>query len=321
MNDEHEFLPKDPDFRKLVKKAKRKSTLRTVTISLIISIVVITAFYYIGNFIIITKVNKEVRSDGLWHSIHGANIEAQGTSIHYSLFSATTKTEFIKKIDGIPVPWTTVEKVYSLFGLSKTITSEGASGTGNADEKRIPVYFNGERVTEFIHPNVHSSLFDDRTIVSNMNDDKVVELALSFDKGYKVTDVQKIFKENISWFWVNTYSESDIKKYNNFIKKTGKDFTILGDNAVGFHYINQPESKWGAEYFIRTLQDLKQNNSYKDVADKIIQNITNNNKEKLSAENLEIIGVVITGTPSEMKKFNHVPFVRAASLGVTTDKY
>lgn len=321
MNEDHEFLPKDPDFRKLVKKAKRNSTLRTVIISLIISIVVVTAFYFIGNSIMIIKVNEEVRNDALWHSIHGANIEAQGTSINYSLFSATTKTEFIKKVNDIPVPWMSVEKVYSLFGLSKIITSEGASGTGNVDEKRIPMYFNGERVIEFIHPNVHSSLFDDRNIVSNMDDDKVVELALSFDKGYKVTDVQKIFKKNISWFWVNTYSKSDIKNYNNLIKKTGKDYTIIGDDAIGFPYINQPESKWGAEYFIRNLEELKRNGSYKDTANKIIQNITHNNKEKLSAESLEIIGVVITGTPSEIKKFNNVPFVRAASLGVTTDRY
>lgn len=183
------------------------------------------------------------------------------------------------------------------------------------------MYFNGERVIEFIHPKVNSSLFDDRSIVSSMDDDKVIELALSFDKGYKVTDVQKIFNKNISWFWVDTYSESDIKNYNNFIKETGKDFTIIGDDAIGFHYINQPESKWGAEYFIRSLKELKQNGSYKDVADKIIQNITHSNKEKLSAENLEIIGVVITGTPSEIEKFNNVPFVRAASLGVTADRY
>ncbi|GMO00530.1 anti sigma factor C-terminal domain-containing protein [Parageobacillus thermoglucosidasius] len=321
MNEENEFLPQDPDFRKLVKKAKRNSALRIVVISLIISIIVVIAFYFVGNSIMINKVNEEVRNDAIWHSIHGANIEEQGTSINYSLFSATSKTEFIKKVNGIPVPWVPVEKEYSIFGQSKIIISKGASGTGNVDEKRIPMYFNGERVIEFIHPKVNSSLFDDRSIVSSMDDDKVIELALSFDKGYKVTDVQKIFNKNLTWFWVDTYSESDIKNYNNFIKETGKDFTIIGDNAIGFHYINQPESKWGAEYFIRSLKELKQNSSYKDVADKIIQNITHNNKEKLSAENLEIIGVVITGTPSEIEKFNNVPFVRAASLGVTADRY
>jgi Sigma factor regulator C-terminal len=140
------------------------------------------------------------------------------------------------------------------------------------------------------------------------------------NRGFYMNDFE-LREKNISWFWVNTYSESDIKNYNNFIKETGKDFTIIGDDAIGFHYNNRPESKWGAEYFIRSLKELKQNGSYKDAADKIIQNITHNNKEKLSAESLEIIGVVITGTPSEIKKFINVPFVRVASLGVTTDKY
>ncbi|MBA2871548.1 uncharacterized protein (UPF0297 family) [Anoxybacillus calidus] len=321
MNEDNEFLPKDPDFRELVKKAKRNSILRIIVISLIISIVVVTAFYFIGNFIMKSKINEEVRNDAIWHSIHGANIVEQGTSINYSLFSATSKTEFFKKVNDIPVPWTSVEKVYYIFGQSKIVTSGGAIGTGNVEKKRIPMYFSGERVIEFIHPKVNASLFDDRSIVSNMDDDKIVELALSFDKGYKVTDIQKIFNKNISWFWVNTYSQSDIKDYNDFIKETGKDFTIIGDDAIGFHYNNQPESNWGAESFIRNLKALKQNGSYKDLADKIIQNITHNNKEKLSAENLEIIGVVITGTPSEIEKFNNVPFVRAASLGVTTDRY
>ncbi|TYR78886.1 hypothetical protein FZC66_17845 [Priestia megaterium] len=321
MKKDDKFLKKDPEFHNLVKKAKRDSNIRVIFISLIVSIIVVTAFYFIGNSIMQKAIDKEMRSDAMWYSIHGANIEPQGTSVNYSLTSATTKTEFSKIVNGIPVPWVPKEKRYSILGTSKLITAIGATGTGGAHDKRIPMYYNGKRAIEFIHPGAHSATVDDKELISDISNDKVIELALSFDKSYDLKKVQSAFNEHLSWYWVNSYSQSDIKDFNEEAKRTGKDYTISGDDVIGFRHSDQQEDNWGANAFIQTITSLQDEKSYSGLAKNIMKNVTKDNQQDMSAENLEMIGVVVTGSPSEIQKYLELPMVRAAFLGVTAEKY
>ena len=50
-------------------------------------------------------------------------------------------------------------------------------------------------------------------------------------------------------------------------------------------------------------------------------NITNEGKLKLEPENLKIIGVEVTGKPSDLMKFNDESIIRGATLGATTNLY
>ncbi|MCY9026604.1 anti-sigma factor [Priestia megaterium] len=319
MKKDNDFPIKDPDFTNLVKKAKRNSMIRIVLISFSISVLVILLTYFLGNYMMNQTINKQTSDDASWHSIEGANIEQQGTSFNHSLFSATSKTEFVKNLDGIPVPWISEEKVYSLFGKSALITSEGPSKLQEVNDKRTPSYFNGERAIEFVPPGVKAPLFDDRNILEHIDDNKVVEMAFSFNRGYKIKDVQKIFNKNLSWYWVDTFDQSDINTYNELNKSKETSLTVSGEEAIGFQSSSQVNSE--AKIFINTLNSLKDTGTHKHAANNIIQNITHNQTKDLSPENLKIIGVVVTGTPSEIKKYNNLSFIRTASLGVTIDKY
>ncbi|WP_243292856.1 anti sigma factor C-terminal domain-containing protein [Bacillus sp. FJAT-47783] len=60
---------------------------------------------------------------------------------------------------------------------------------------------------------------------------------------------------------------------------------------------------------------------YQEEAEKIYNSITNNGEKELTAENLSIIGVVVTGEPSELQKYNNIQQIRGATLGATVDKY
>lgn len=321
MGKDDDFFKKDLEFEGLVKKAKRNSNIRVIFISLIVSLLVIISFYFVGNSIMQKMIDKEMRSDAMWYSIHGANVEVQTTVVNQSLLSATTKTEFHKTVSSIPVPWVPKEKKYSIWGTSELITAVGASGTGDVTAKRIPMYYNGKRATEFIHPGVTSVTVDDKNLVAEIGDDKVIELALSFNKGYNVKEVRSTFHEHLSWYWVNSYSQSNIKDFNDEAKETGKDYTISGDDVIGFHHNNQQDGNWGADSFTETLRNLQKEKYYQDLTENIVTNITKENKKELSAENLEIIGVVITGTPAELQQYLELPMVRATFLGATADKY
>lgn len=324
MSKEDKFLPEDLEFENLVKKAKRKSLIKTVLISFIISLIVLTGLYLIGDSVMKIKMEKETTLDAAWNGIVGANMEEQGTNFTYSPISATAKTALIKKVDGVPIPWGYEEKVFTIFGTSRMISSDGPSGSGAIGDERIPLYYQGERVIEFYHPKVeYKKIFDDRNLLNEMDENTVVEMAFSFDKGYSLEKVEDIYKNDLEWFWIDTFNNNDIKEHNqlNQDKDYPRDHTINGFEAIGFQYIDYPEAK-PLSNFVSILEKLKTNGgSYQNKADEIYNNLTKNGKEKLDPNNLNIIGVVVTGKPSDLKKYNDNSMIRGAILGATTDRY
>lgn len=317
MNKENEFFPKDLDFEKLVKKAKKRSMIRMVLISLVISLIVLPGLYIIGDRVMIIKMEKETDLDSTWNDIMGANIEEQGTTYNYSPTSATAKMKIVKNVGGVPIPWGEQEKVFTIFGTSRLINTTGAYGTGSIDE-RIPLYYQGERVVEFFHPQVnYKQIFDDRALLNNIDDNSVVEMAFSFNKGYSIEEVNQVFKEHLAWYWVDTFSKDVIKEINDFSRGS----TINGFGAYGFQYNQHPQAN-PASNFISILEMVKEDGgNYQNEAEVIFNNLTNQGKMKLEPQNLKIIGVVVTGKPSDLIKFSDKSMIRGATLGATTDQY
>ncbi|MEW5595681.1 anti sigma factor C-terminal domain-containing protein [Peribacillus frigoritolerans] len=324
MSKENEFIPKDFEFEKLVKKAKRRSMLKMVLISLSISLIVLTGLYFIGDTVMKMKMEKETSLDSTWNGIMGANIEEQGTTYNYSPISATTKTKLVKKVGGVPIPWGEQEKVFTIFGTSRLITTDGPSGSGSIEDERIPLFYQGERVIEFYHPEVnYKQIFDDRVLLNQIDDNSVVEMAFSFNKGYSIEEVNKVFKDQLAWYWVDTFSKDDIKEHNelNEEENISRGHTISGFEAYGFQYNNHPKTEPGFN-FISILEMIKSDGgNYQNEAIEIYNNITNKGKIKLEPENLKIIGVVVTGKPSDLKKYNDNSMINGATLGATTDQY
>lgn len=324
MSKENEFIPKDFEFEKLVKKAKRRSMLKMVLISLSISLIVLTGLYFIGDTVMKMKMEKETRLDSTWNGIMGANIEEQGTTYNYSPISATAKTKLVKKVGGVPIPWGEQEKVFTILGTSRLITTDGPSGSGSIEDERIPLFYQGERVIEFYHPEVnYKQTFDDRVLLNQIDDNSVVEMAFSFNKGYSIEEVNKVFKDQLAWYWVDTFSKDDIKEHNelNEDENFPRGHTISGFEAYGFQYNNHPKTE-PAFNFISILEMIKSDGgNHQKEAIEIYNNITNKGKIKLEPENLKIIGVVVTGKPSDLKKYNDNSMINGATLGATTDQY
>jgi hypothetical protein len=324
MSKENEFFPKDFEFEKLVKKARKRSLIKMTLISLVISLIVLTGLYLLGDTVMKMKMEKETNFDSIWNEITGANVEEQGTTFNYSPTTATAKTKLVKKVGGVPIPWGEQEKVFTILGTSTLITTDGPSGSGSIEDERIPLYYQGERVVEFFHPQVnYKQIFDDRALLNKIDDNSVVEMALSFDKGYSIEEVNQVFKDQLAWYWVDTFSKDDIKEHNELNKneRFSKGYTINGFEAYGFQY-NQHSKAKQASNFISILEAIKEEGgNYQDEAVEIFNNITNQGKMDLEPKNLKIIGVVVTGKPSDLKKFSDKSMIRGATLGATTDQY
>ena len=324
MKTENEFIPKDFEFEQLVKKARKRSVIKMVLISLGISLIVLFGLYFIGNTMMKMKMDKETSLDSTWNGIMGANVEERGTVFNYSLTSATAKTKLVKVVGGVPIPWGEQEKVFTILGSSRLISNIGPSGVGYIDDERIPMYYEGERVVEFFHPQVnYKQIFDDRTLLNVIDDHTVVEMAFSFDDGYSIEEVNEVFKEQLAWYWVDTFSEDDIENDNKFYEDNNfdRDSTIYGFDAYGFSY-NRSAEDFSASNFISVLEMVKEDGgNYQEDAENIINNITNQGKIKLEPKSLQIIGVIVTGKPSDLIKFNEQSMIRGATLGATTDQY
>lgn len=320
MTKDKSLFEPNSDFKKLVKKAKFNSYLRTIFITLIVSLGSIFLISYLGNTLLIKKIESESSSDLIWNSIHGANIDQKTTSTVHSLFTATSRTEFTKTVGDVPVPWAPLEKKYSLFGDTTTL-SIGATGEAAPDSPRTPMYFNGERATEFIHPKVKYDGSDDKDIIPGISDNNIIEVALSFDDQYSLHEVKETFQDRLAWFWVDTFDQEDIDGFTDIYQQDKEGTTIIGDDVVGFTYIDDVASDYGAQHFIDALQRLRtQENDYQQMAENIFGSLKST-EDNAVPDKIKIIGVVVTGSPSQINGLIDLPMVKWAFLGGTVDKY
>lgn len=312
MSENNDLFTRDNDFSKLVKKARRKSLIKNIIISFSVSLLLFAGLFWLGTFMMYKKMDKEISYDYAVQSIQGANVQNMGSVYNYTPFSASVTTETKKFVSGVPVPWENHEKVFSIFGSSRIIQSNFVSGTGDIGDERIPLYFKGERVVEFYLPNGNYGVVpDDRSVLDEIDKNKVIEMAFSFDAAYSIEEVRNRFSTQTNWYWVDTGSID---------KPVGEMSPVLGNDAYGFLANRNPlESANGFIQQIKWLQE--EQGDFQKEANRLYETMSNKGQAELTPDNLGIIGVVVSGTPEELKQFNDERMIRAAVLGVTADKY
>lgn len=312
MNENDDLFPMGNDFSNLVKKARRKSLIKNILVSLTVSVLLFMGLFWLGTFMMYNKMEKEINYDYATQSIQGANVESTGSLYNYTPFSASVTTETKKFLAGVPIPWEDHEKVFSIFGSSRMIQSNFISGTGNSEDDRIPLYFKGERVVEFYSPNAEYESFpDDRPLLKEIDDNTVVEIAFSFKEAYSVEEAEEIFSAQINWFWVDGSSSRE---------ETLEQGAVPGNHAYGF--LKHREASESAESFIQQLRWLQEEKGdFQEEANRLYDNLTDNGQMDLDPNSLKISGVVVTGTVEELRQFDDATIIRGAVLGATTDKY
>ena len=192
----------------------------------------------------------------------------------------------------------------------------------------------GQRVMVFFYPFVKydSGLhLNDLELLDDISNDKYIEMALSFNREYTIEEAEKILPENVTvtWYWVDDLSgyEKEFLKIPRaeqlemeqpiYIPYVRSEYTSYG---IKIYYnngsmINDPE-----ENFINFITEGRTGHGRGNEFDRLYDNIAGDD-DKLTKNDIKIWGVVVTGDSESLKVLIGLPFIKASSLGVVTDKY
>ena len=147
---------------------------------------------------------------------------------------------------------------------------------------------------------------NDFHFLNEIDDNKTVEMALSFDKEYAYEEVNKMIDSNlITFYWVDNNSE-ELKQNN--IEFKNPAFSVVGIKSIDGAGEFKDDINSRMENFKTAIKQLKEigNTQY-------VKNIDENN--------IKIIGAVVVGSPKELRNIQNNPMIKHAILGTVVDKY
>lgn len=125
------------------------------------------------------------------------------------------------------------------FGIMPSYSiSRGAGGSigVTGEDWQFGYKENGWREMMFFHPNIaYKKYKDDEELINDMAGDKIYEVAVSFDKPYKQTELPLVILPEQTWFWINTYSDSQFESIEQEAEEYDWSSTFIGErDALGF---------------------------------------------------------------------------------------
>ncbi|SNX54837.1 anti sigma factor C-terminal domain-containing protein [Thermoanaerobacterium sp. RBIITD] len=351
LDDIFESTKKDK-FEKAVKRAKWRSILRTIVISLIVIGIVSISSIFIGNKVTQSESSLIDEALSLFNIISAPDMY-MGKSIRYEgIFGGKTVYSTYKIIEGKVVYTGQQEYSYGLFNTVdvQAINSPAIVFGKSFDEDSLnkPTYNElGQREMIFFYPYVKYKTYkNDLNLLEDIGNDKYIEMALSFDKEYSIDEVNNMMPKNVTltWYWIDDLNskEKEAHKPRENIQKLPNGKSIVVDNpadvcsekaayGIKVYDSNGDLIKNPEEFFIGVLENnikdiekLKTDNHKVNGIKSEVKRIYDNLKDKdgkIKKENIKIQGVVVTGTAETLKSLRGLPFIKASSLGVVTDKY
>lgn len=308
----------DNKLKKSLKKAKVKSTLRIISISLIV---------FIGGSIlntliciILSQKNYEATEAYVKLTVPGAYISESTDFVGF--LGGTGNYKVTKNIGFKPV---TIEDRVSTFGLLPQIAVSRGQGAGYhiGDQWPVGIWENGYRKMRFFHPNLKYEEYQfDLADIDKIPEGKVIEMAISFDKPYKANELYTLQNQlkpaSVSWLWLNEFTEDKIEEFkyeieNYDAKANGiEESEVLGIALSPFASIgtNPYEEKY--EELVKYL-GKSSSPDHKKLYEKLMK------EGKTPLEEAEILGVIVQGTKEELKQLEGNPMIKATSIGIVSD--
>lgn len=185
----------------------------------------------------------------------------------------------------------------------------------------------------FFHPDIKYNKYqNDLGNISNIPDGKVIEMAISFDKPYKITDLyllqNKLMPARATWIWIDEFTKEQREEFDYKIQNYDSEANGINDSSViGMEVYDDTSSK------IKKVYDLAINKSqYNEGYDKIIDNLsksyTPDHKQlykeiiengKTSYEDAKVLGVVVHGNKEEIESLKDNLIIKSTVFGVVTD--
>lgn len=168
---------------------------------------------------------------------------------------------------------------------------------------------NGLKKLNFMLPYVnYKTAINDFKYLDEISSDKYVEMVISFDKEYSYEEVNKTIDSNkITFYWIDITSDDDKSIYQEY-KTYLNENEVIGIKSLNYDGSIIESTADRLNNFKKSSSWLK-SNGYKDILGNIYANNTN------------ISGIVIQGTPTELQELKNNSMIKHSILGNITDKY
>ncbi|MGC5775822.1 anti sigma factor C-terminal domain-containing protein [Paenibacillus pabuli] len=322
---------------KMVRKAKRATTIRTVAISLLVSLIVFFGVMLGNQYLTSWSYNRADHSEQIMNLINGPD-EKQTGQVNYSGFlNGTFQYHTVKVIEGVPIPWANKKINYQVFPFINFVsfggdTSPSVSLQDENMKKQGYEYtrsyngLNGQREMLFYIPKVdyNGKILNDLPLLQEMDQDKLVEMAISFDKDYSLSEVKQMIPPGVtqSWYWVDTYDNKAF--YDPYIDGNGNKSYATPDPegwVKGFGNSDPDSSEVSEKTFLEALEQGVQLKGHNQYEFNRIYNYLKKDKAKPEENDVRILGVVVTGTAKELQVLSGQPYVRGVTLGAVVERF
>ena len=318
-----------------IKKAKRRSTWKTVFITFAVIVVVGIGSVVVNR--IVTPLLEFSVADSFYYfnNISGANEFISTLETFPGILGGENHYKTYKLVEGKVVYTGDGGYGYGLFrnewlgrmGMSSPLIFGGAYNEESLSKPHYSVL--GHRQMTFFYPFVdYEKPSTDLALLEEIGDDKVLEMALSFDKGYTSAEAMALIPKGVTktWLWVKDVDETELFS-TEYINTDGKkiiDALVRNENNVyGFPVIdeNGDIATTPVEHFIEHISSGTKFRTRWQGEFKRLNETISGEDGKLSVRDIEIYGMVVTGTASSLAALKNLPFIKASSFGIITDKY
>lgn len=298
---------------KAIKKGKRKSTKRTVIIAITAAVVAVV-FLNIGNFALgVYTSNKGFERLDAYVRLTVPNGYISTSVDDIGFLGGMGDYTISRTVNGRPV---VLENSVRTFGIvPQPIMTRSRGGGHMAGEWPRNYWEYGYNKMMFFHPEINYKEYkNDLEKLEQISEDKIIEVALSLDKPYTVSEISRVLPgTKISWYWVDTYGNEELERYATEAREyDAKSAFIYEYEALGVHSPGYGFSSFDYNEF---LFDLKTYPQYQKVYDRL------NSKGYTDPAKVPLLGVVVQGSKEELDSLVENPHIKASSFGVIIDKY
>ncbi|SLL31587.1 anti sigma factor C-terminal domain-containing protein [Bacillus dakarensis] len=313
MNEHSEDIFDEKKIKKAIKKGKRKSLLTIVFISIIVFVILNIANFAISAYF----SQKAFKQWDAYVRLSTPNGYISETVDSRGILGGMSHYKISKdmKIKSIVIE----QKQYS-FGLNPSVlVSRGSGGSigVTGEDWQFSYKENGWREMLFFHPKVDYKKYkNDEELIENMEGDKIYEVALSFDKPYKQSELPFMQLPEMTWFWINTYNTNQLNTFQQEAKEYDWSATFIRESeALGFSINNSYTSMTDLTYEYDEFLKLLKTSTFSE------HKKAYNTMKEIKTEDVEMLGVVVYGTKDEIVEIMKNPIIKASSLGGVIENY
>jgi hypothetical protein len=302
-----------------IKKGRRKSTKRTVLISVIVAVFVLVLFN-VGNFLLTVHTsNKAFQKLDAYIRLTVPNGYISSKVDDFGFLGGLSDYTISRKVGGRPI---VLENRVQPFGLvPQFIMTRGRGGGHSAGEWPTSYWEFGYNKMIFFHPEVpYKEYKNDLDHLRELSEGKIIEVALSFDRSYTISEISQILPNvNASWYWVDTYRSEEVQRYTTEAKEyDAKAAFIHESEALGVSVDTRGDRPYEGAFgfsYNNFLFDLKSYPQYQKIYDEL------DSKGYTDPSKAPLLGVIVQGSKEELSSLMGNPHIKASSFGAIIDKY